>query len=297
MSKRFTTNSSTTRVRSWKSIQQEVRRPVTGERKTSLWKLAAICFSVTFFAVSLIFGAYLILFEPERIFSVGPDFRIERLHVETDGWLDEAWVRNVLELEDEEALLQADIFQMRDRILQEGQVRHCVVRKRLPDTLEVRLQEREPVVRLVRRSAGTPAELLLVARDGTIFQGHAIPQSHLRRLPFLSGVDIIEMPNGYQPIPGFQRVADLVDTARSRFPDIFRNWRIVDLSLYDPDPHASFSAIRVRSEDAREILFALEDYQSQILRLRDILRYGEDRESIPFQRIDLRFQDAVPVRP
>jgi len=297
MSKHFVTNTSTTKVRSWKSIQQDVRRPVTGARKTSLWKLASICFGATFFSVALIFGAYLLLFEPEKIFAVGPDFRIEKLRIETDGWLDEDWVRGILELEEEEALLQADIFQMRDRILQEGQVRECVVRKRLPDTLEIRIREREPILRFVRRSAEVPTELLLVARDGTVFVGYGIPSNHIRRLPFLSGVELVEKPYGFQPIPGFKMVTDLVETARSRFSDIFGNWRIIDLSLYDPDPLASFSAIRVRSEDAREILFATEDYQGQLLRLRDILTYAEDRDFGPYQRVDLRFKDAVPVRP
>ncbi|MFP4352130.1 MAG: cell division protein FtsQ/DivIB [Puniceicoccaceae bacterium] len=282
------------RVRSWKSIQQKVPRSSglvgrTRGRSLLVWA-GAVCFSI-----AIIFLTYLLLFEPERILGGGQEFRIQEVAFETDGTLDEEWLADRLVLAEGATLLQTDIFRLRERLAAHPQVRECVVRRRFPETLEVRISEHKPVLRLLTRDASGSRITLFVAGDGSVFPGIGLEPAEVSRLPFLTGVTLVERPGGYAPVPGFHTVAELVDLARSGFPEVFRSWRIVDLSLYDPDPAAAFSTIRVRSTRVREALFATEGLSDQLMRLQDILTLTGERGIDRIERVDLRFDDSVPV--
>jgi len=285
-----------TQVRSWKSIQQNVPRsaPVRTRRRGRdlfVWAGAVLL------SVALIFVSYLLLFEPENLFKAGGDEVIEEILFETDGTLNRQWVMDRLELPEDATLLQTDIFSLRESVEEHPQVAKCVIQRKFPSTLLVKIREHAPVLRLRMRDGDGRPVIRYVSEDGTIFPGLGRPESETRRMPFLTGVELIERPDGFVPIPGFRPVADLVDTARNGYPEVFREWRIVDLSLYDPDPAASFSAIRVRSTGVGEILFAPEDFAAQLLRLQDILTLTRERGVKKLQRIDLRFEESVPVLP
>ena len=243
----------------------------------------------------MIFLSYLFLFETERIFGSGPEFRIREIAFETDGTLDREWLLERLSLAEGASLLQTDIFRIRERVGAHPQVAECVVRRRFPETLEVRVREHQPVLRMVVRSGEDSREVLFVARDGSIFPGLGREPSETRRMPFLVGVRAVERRGGYAPIPGFRTVADLVALARSGYPGVYARWRIVDLSLYDPDPEAAFSAIRVRATNVGEILFGTENLADQLLRLKDILTLSGRRGVERLARVDLRFDESVPV--
>ncbi|MEM0967264.1 MAG: FtsQ-type POTRA domain-containing protein [Verrucomicrobiota bacterium] len=294
MSRRRPSSSGPARVRSWKSIQQNVARPPAARRrgkgKTFIVWAGAVCFSV-----ALIFLSYLLLFEPERILGSGPEFTIEQISFETDGSLSKDWLLDRLDLVEGASLLQTDIFRLREQIESHPQVQSCVVRRKFPETLQVRIVEHRPVLRLRVQGEGNTAETVFVARDGTIFPGIGREAREVRRMPFVTGTSLVETPRGYAPVPGFRRVADLVELAQTSFPDLFGSWRIVDLSLYDADPAASFSAIRVRATNVSEILFGTDEFSEQLLRLQDIITLTRDQGYDKLSRVDLRFDESVPV--
>jgi len=294
MSPRRRQTSGTTQVRSWKSIQQNVPRGAPSRSRSPVRDLMVWAAAILF-SVGLIFVSYLLLFEPENLFKAGGDEQIEEIVFETDGTLNKGWAVRRMDLPEEATLLQTDIFSLRESIEAHPQVAKCVIQRKFPSTLFIKIREHVPVLRLrVRDDAGQP-DTLFVAEDGTIFPGLGRPDSETRRMPFLTGVKLIERPDGYAPVPGFRTVSSLIDTAKAGFPGVFREWRIVDLSLYDPDPAASFSAIRVRSTGVKEILFGTADFAAQLLRLKDILTVTRRRGVEKLERVDLRFDDSVPV--
>lgn len=282
-----------TQVRSWKSIQQKVPRSATPRRRGKS-RYFLVWIGAIFFSVGMIFLSYLLLFQPERLFQAGGDEVIEEVAFETNGTLSKDWLLERMDLPEGATLLQTDIFLLREKVQKHPQVEKCIIQRKFPSTLYVKIAERAPVLRLQARS-GNQTQTLFVARDGVIFPGIGRGSSDTRRMPFLTGVDVVEVGEQYAPIPGFRAVADLVDTAKSGYPEVYRSWRIVDLSLYDADPAASFSAIRVRATDVGEILFAPESQGEQLLRLKDILTLTKERGVEKLQRIDLRFDESVPV--
>jgi len=245
-------------------------------------------------SVLIIFGSYLLLFETDRILGRSTEFPLKELVFETDGTLSQQWLEERVSLVEGGSLLQTDIYDIRARVESHPQIESCVVRRKFPDALEIRVVERKPVLRIVVRDEGGRREAF-VARDGTVFPGIGFDRASIRKMPFLTGVQLVEKPSGYAPIPGFRTVADLVTTASSGYPELFRTWRIVDLSLFDPDPEASFSAIRVRSTVFDEALFGTDDHSAQLLRLKDLLTLTRERGVEKLGRIDLRFDESVPV--
>ncbi len=294
MSPRNRHSSGPMQVRSWKSIQQKVPRSA-GARSRRRGRGILVWVGAIAFSVGLIFVSFLLLFDPESLFKAGGDAPIEEITFETNGTLNRGWILNRLDLPAGATLLQTDIFSLRERIEEHPQVEKCIIQRKFPSALFVKIREHTPVLRMRVRAPGGGSEILFVARDGTIFPGLGRPSSETRRMPFLTGVELLDTPSGYTPIPGFRSVADLVETARSGFPQTFRTWRIVDLSLYDPDPAAPFSAIRVRGTRVAEILFAVGDFSEQLLRLQDILTLYRRQGVEKLQRVDLRFDESVPV--
>jgi len=294
MSNRKRRQPPSTQVRSWKSIQQNVPRSA-GTRSRSKGKDLLVWMGAVLFSVGLIFVSYLLLFEPESLFEAGGDAPIEEISFDTNGTLEKTWILEKIGLPPEATLLKTDIFSVRETIASHPQVEKCIVQRKFPSTLMIKIVERSPVLRLRMRDGSGQADTRFVAHDGTVFPGLGRPASETRRMPFLTGVDLVERPDGYSPIPGFRSVSDLVDTAKSGYPSLFKDWRIVDLSLYDPDPLAAFSAIRIRSTRVKEILFGTEDFDAQLLRLQDILTLTRERGVETLDRVDLRFDGDVPV--
>jgi len=283
----------TVQVRSWKSIQQKVSRPAGVPRRSRTRNFLFVAGAV-FLSVVMIFGTYFLLFETDRLLGGGTTYPMKTLAFETDGTLSQEWIEERMALPEDTTLLQADIFRLREIIEAHPQVETCVIRKRFPDVLEVRLVERKPVLRVMVREAGGRREAF-VARDGTIFPGIGLDRSSVRMMPFLTGVTLSEKAEGFVPVAGFRTVADLVGTASKAYPDLFRTWRIVDLSLYDPVPGAAFSAIRVRGTGFEEALFGTEDHAAQLSRLQDIVDGTQAAGVEKLGRIDLRFGDSVPT--
>ena len=283
-----------TQVRSWKSIQQKVPRSA-GTRRRRRGKDILVWVGAIAFSVGLIFVSFLLLFEPESVFQAGGEAPVEELIFETDGSLGRDWLIARLELPEDPDLNVLDIFDLKSQIDGHPQVKSCIIRKKFPSTLYIEIEERKPVLRLrVRGPDGGPATYF-VARDGTVFPGLGRDPSETRRMPFLTGVQLVEVPAGYAPIPGFRTVADLIDTAKSAYPGVYRTWRIVDLSLFDPDPAASFSAIRVRATNVKEIIFGVEDFGAELMNLKDIVDLTRERGMETLERVDLRYDETVPV--
>ena len=282
---------------SWQKIPQPVgpsaRRRGGGRRSRSrrgwVWALAVAI------AALAIYGSYRLLFPGAGL--PGPEVGepVREILYETDGTLDRAWLESRLALPAGARLPELDIFALRERLQEDPQVRAATVRRRFPDALQVTVEERVPVARLVVRE-GAERKVLLVGRDGVVYEGRGLSGQRTGTLPFLTGVRLRATGQGrYEPLEGFREITDLLDTARAAYPGIAATWRIVDLSGFSPGREDPYSTVRVHSTVVRDVLFALGDYRGQLQRLRDILDVVQAEEVDGLERVDLRFGESVPV--
>lgn len=282
---------------SWQKIPQSVRGSARrrgggrGSRRGQGWVWAA---AIAVAAVA-IYGSYRLLFPGAGLAGGEAREPVRDILYETDGTLNRTWLEERLALPAGAGLHELDIFALRERLQEDPQVRAATVRRRFPDTLQVTVEERVPVARLVVREEGE-RKTLLVGRDGVVYEGRGLSPRQTGTLPFLAGVRLQAMGEGrYEPLAGFRAITELLDTAQASFPGVAATWRIIDLSGFHPGGEDPYSTVRVHSTVVRNVLFATEDYRGQLQRLRDILDVVQTEEVNELEQVDLRFDESVPV--
>lgn len=285
------------RARSWRDIPQEIqpRRMSAVGRRRMVWAVVRTLAVVAAVAVTGWGGWEIwrtLQNDPQRLIASSENQPVESVVLETNGVLDDTWLAETLRIDPESTLMELDLFALRSRLTATGQVRTAVLVREFPATLRVTLEERSPVVRLQARLGQPQAQMFLVARDGTIFDGHGFDRAMLRSLPWLGGVRLRREGDGFEPLAGIPQLADLLATARGAIPERYQTWRVVSLERVSSD-----GQILVQTTEVPEIIFGLrEDFYSQIARLDLILDETQRRSSGPLRSINLAVgASQVPV--
>lgn len=274
--------------RSWRDIQQQVkpramsregrRRYVVGGVKTA----AVACV----LALMVSGSAWL-----ARTWSANPAWfsaaaglpPVQRLVLETNGRLNDPWVRATLALPAKITLMEIDLAGLQAKLQKNPQVQEAIVKKILPAKLAIKLTERVPVARLDVPGGSS----LLVARDGISFPGEGFAAEALAALPLLTGVEFDA--NGGVPdrIPGMDTVADLIDRARDLTPQSLARWTGIDVSRLETD-----GFIEVRASDIPRIIFSKGyDFSTQLARL-ELVR---DKATAPLRTVTVGLGPRVIV--
>ena len=283
--------------RTWRDLPQRVApRAMTaaGRKRRSRQRLRWILGLVVVAALGV--GGYEVWrttrAHPDMFNGAGQSEPLREITLETDGVLDLAWVKASLALPAEVGMMDLDLFVLRDRLMATGQVGAAVLTRRFPDTLEVRLIERSPIMRLRARPADGRLRDFLLARDGVIFEGTGYEERLLLSLPWLAGVALAQAETGFAPLPGMARVADLLATAAGNIHRRYADWQVVSLERY-----ASDGEILVRTKGGPEVIFGTrEDFFTQVARLDLILERAQSRPDQPLRAINLAVGPSqVPV--
>lgn len=285
------------KARSWRDIPQEIeprRMSRVGRRRLNFAFIKTATLIVVLGAMG--WGGYEIWHtlqqDPARLTAVNESRPVEVVDLQTNGVLDDAWLSATLDLAPDAGLMELDLYALRGRLTASGQVRTAVLVREFPATLKVTLEERSPVVRLKAKLDAPEPRTFFVAQDGTIYRGHGYAPKLVRSLPWLGGVRLRREGEGFVPLSGIDRLADLLATARGSIPERFANWRVVSLERLTAD-----GQILVQSSQVPEIIFGIrEDFYSQIARLDLILDETRRRATGPLRSIDLSVGAAqVPV--
>jgi cell division septal protein FtsQ len=238
--------------RSWREIPQQVkpramsregrRRYVVGAVKTTV--------VIAFVATLVAGGGWLAKTwsaNPALLSAMSGQPPVGTLVLETNGRLNQEWVRATLALPAKITLMEVDLAALRARLVQNPQVSEATVSKIHPASLAIRLTERAPVARL----AAPGGEMMLVSRDGVTFPGACFSADEVAALPLLTGVG----PDAHGGVPamvaGMDTVADLLARARDLAPHLLARWTGLDVSRLESD-----GLIEVRSADIPRIIFS-----------------------------------------
>lgn len=222
---------------------------------------------------------------------------VKVVETHSDGVLDKDWVLRVLSLPKDASLMELDLPALQARLLQSGQVKTAVLTRKFPSTLIVMLEERWPVARIHAQIGESDPKDLLVARDGVIYDGMCYDAGLVGGLPYLADVTLRRIHGQFQPIPGMDKVAELLTTAKVNIPDLYRNWQIVSLARYESD-----GFIVVHARDIKDIIFGTRenDFYKQIAQLDLIVEVGHLETDHPAISVNLAIGDTqggaqVPV--
>ena len=199
----------------------------------------------------------------------GPSRPIARVEFASDGALDARWFSNWISIKHDDSLMQIDIHKLRRELEAIGQIESAEVRRVFPESLQLRLKERRPILRLVTHRPGEDTVLHLVASDGVIFEPENFKPTLLSNLPYLKiePARLVETDEGFEPIEGAAEVAELLDLARQNYPSLYRDWRIVKFDrlgqAYVGDPGAH---VLVTSGKVKQLRFGSEEFPAQMRR-------------------------------
>lgn len=212
------------------------------------------------------------------------------LRTNADGVLDAQWLKQALALPKGASLMELDLQQLRTRLLAYGQVNAVSLTLNFPDTLEVRISERSPIVRLRAQLGSGEERTLLVARDGVVYEGMGYEAERLEELPWLAGAKLERKGGRFEPIDGMKTVADLLAQARLNAEPLYRMWQSVSLARLRSDHE-----LEVRTKPGTLVVFGAEgDFAVQLAKL-DYQWATLSRLPAPVAKIDLSLGREVPV--
>lgn len=255
-------------ARSWRDIPQSVA-PVAMSRegrKRHRWYHVKLGLSLAGLALSL-WGGYTVYEvwsdDPRSLKAPVKAAPVRAISVRTDGVLTQDWVKTRLALPKDADLMALDLFQLRERLVSHAQVRNAVVTRRFPDTVAVVIEERTPVARIRAQSVAGDTLTYCVARDGFVFEGVNQSEDLLATLPVIEGTNLRRVGRGYEPLDGMQSVSDLLQTAQTEAPHLYRDWKTVQLAQLRSD-----GLIRVKTGTIPDVVFGVrDDFLKQLAQL------------------------------
>jgi hypothetical protein len=277
-------------TRTWREIPQQVKaRAMSPEGRKRLVLAGAKTTGVMALLLAAVWGGCEIIStwrtEPKRIATAADMAPVQEkdLRLVTDGVLDKTWLVAQLALPRNATLLELDLRNLQARLASSGQVKTAMVAKNFPSGLVVTLSERSPVARL-RAETGHD---FLVARDGVVYAGTGYDPALMEALPWLDGVKLVRVGDGFAPIARMDVVADLLVKGRNEAPQLYQTWRVIDLSRLDSD-----AEIEVRSSEIPRIIFSTDlDFFTQLSRL----DYARDQPGPALKMINVGLGPQVVV--
>lgn len=231
--------------------------------------------------------------DPARLKEPGQAVPLKQVVFATDGRLERAWLDQTLALPKNASLMTLDLSALGSRLLASGQVKSVVLRRRFSDnTLQVTVEERMPIARLMVQAGEGSPRLRLAARDGVVYEGIGYERALLERLPWLDGLRLRRAAKGgFEPIAGMERVAELLTAAEGLVPQLCAGWQVVSLARLSSDQE-----IMVRSREIPEIIFdARGNFPRQLAKLDDIVDSLRKHGAPPLARVNLALGSQVPV--
>lgn len=219
---------------------------------------------------------------------------LRQVYFSSNGVLDDAWMSRTVPIAPDTPLMQIDIHRLQQQLSAVGQIRTAVVERVFPDALLIRVDEHQPLLRMVI-TQGNERRVLLVSRQGQVYRGQGYPRQILQSLPYLAGIALRTDAGGnYLPVAGIGTIGEFLDLARILIPEMVTNWSYLDLSRYQGDPRAVGSEIRVNTRTGAQIVFAPIDFPRQFERLNEIVNHRlNDEQRARVLWIDLSLPDPV----
>jgi cell division septal protein FtsQ len=267
------------------SLLEVTARP-DKERRVLIRKRVGICLKgilTAAFVSVVVFGGRSAV---QRLIWENPSYAISDIRFSTDGMLTRVQVLEALELWEGRNIFSVDIGKLRSVLDALPQVDRAEVRRTLPDRLDIRLVERQPVAWV---AASATAELVpggnayLVDARGYVMRTRKVLPEHLT-LPLITGVHMEDVAPG-QRLPSAESIA-AIELLRLNADDLRWQPRVVDVSK-------GYCLVVTDQKKAR-VTFGFDALEEQLNRLRQLMDTVEPMQR-ELQTVNLMLERNVPV--
>ncbi len=262
-------------------------------------RLAALAFGALF---GTVFGLYLLWrvgdWALDRLVYENATFAIRQVDIETDGVISRDQLRRWACIKPGANLLALDLAEVKRNLELQPLIDSVSVERILPQTLRIRVSEREPVaqVNVARRDARGGLEWAVLQLDD---EGHVLPplDPHQRAelltqptdpLPIVTGINPAEM------VPGHRLASPQVQAALELIAEFERSPMagVVDLRRVDVSAPEVLAAT---TDQGSEIVFGLQGLEQQLLRWHQIYEAGL-RQNLAIASVVLAVSNNIPAR-
>ena len=292
--------------RSWKALSQDVgETPVTPQARRRRWLPVMKGLALCGFAAGVVYGGLQVkdsfgAVKRSVVSGIGEDALIGEVNFQTDGVLDESFVKQYLDLYEGIPLMDADIFEIKERLEAMGQIRTARVERSIANaTISIFVSERRPVFKmLVQANSGN--ELQLVDADGVSFRGKGFTRNTLLRLPAIGGVSLQSEAGEYLPIPEVGELNHVQRTVRDLVPQWFAGLSSILIRPKSITSEFLGNNYILRTAWCQELVLDAESLEDQLIRLdrllQDLVSGGVDLDKHTLKRIDLTIDDRAIVK-
>jgi hypothetical protein len=290
--------------RSWRNlVSDKRRRPMS----SVAWRRSFMGVGKVLLIITLLggsgYGIWLVREHFQRnpgpVDLTGPTLPVDSVKYATDGVLSLNSIKRMLQIPENATLMDLELKDIRSKLERDPQIAFARVRRRFPSTLQVEITEHKPLYRLfIRAKKGIP-EMWLVSGTGVIYKGKDFRNATLSALPYLNpdpGLLKKDERNDYQRIPVLEKVSPLLEIARSDFPELYREWKVVSFLRPDADESDPGAHILIESKGVKEMRFAPRNYRAQLRRLKYLLLEPGFQNNKSIDSIDLSHGRSVFAR-
>jgi len=266
-------------------LEVSTARPAPERRTTTRggWSgTVKVLLALSLLAVG-IFGGRIAL---NKLVWENPMYQLSDIRVSTDGLLTRLQVLEIMEIEEGRNIFSIDLAKARAAMDALPQVERLEVRRILPDRIDIRISERQPVAWVAKAAdaeLGLNSGAYLVDTRGYVMRMRKVMPEHFA-LPIITGVVMEDVAPG-QKLPTSEALAAL-ELLRASVDDVRWQPRVVDVS--------KGYCLVVTDQRKAKITFGFENIEGQLSRLRQLMDFVEPTQR-EFQSVNLMLERNVPV--
>ncbi len=286
----------------WRTIEQKGNRKAVTDlarkRKRQVYLKTAVAFLAVILLISSL-GLSVYFFQTIRAqFSIsGSSEPLRLIHFETDGVLTREWFATTVPIARGTKLMDLDIHLIKEKLEGFGQIKETTVTRKFPYELHISVRERVPVLRArVSTARGSKPQERLISREGVVYEGMAYAANRLESLPYLGGVRFSTGPEGIEPVENIRELVRLLALARTRYPEIYDDWKIASLRQPGSALGVDHTLITIKSRNVKEVVFTPPAFEWQLGQLEQIIDHSRQRGIRVIKKVDLSLGDQVVVQ-
>lgn len=290
-----------TDTKNWRGIKQTAGRQAVSAiaRKRRLLahaKLCSIILIILLMAGAFAYGVNFFRSYENQIILASHSDPVRRILIESNGELDYQWFERNVTWPEDKTIMEIDIFSIKQLLENKGQIASAVVTRKFPDELKIEITEHEPILRARVQAKRGDIDEVYISRDGTVYFHENYEKRKMKHLPYLGGVRFKQEDDHFLALPGMDVVSQLLDTARTRYPRIFKSWKVVSCEQFDGLNEFSDEIIKIRGRIVGEVIFTPLDFDRQLDQLASVIDYYERNNIYNIKRVDLSISDQVAVQ-
>ena len=215
-----------------------------------------------------------------------PRFTLKTIRVEAREGAPRRQIVQAAKVMPGQNIMRFDLKQIQANVERLPYVSEAVVERQLPDTLVIKITERQPLARLVGRATELgAAEVFYIDREGVVLRPR--PGEALRNLPEITGLRITEFEPGQRldqkPVLAALNLLKMMELTPLRAS--------LDISAVDVSPPL---ALQASTAQGGMIQFQYDHQSQQLQRLTEITDWARQRQR-HVRTVDLTLNNNVPV--